>query len=91
MKLHHQELMNRLKSVEGHIRGIQRMVDEDRYCVDIIRQVQAVQRALDRVSSLVLEGHLQTCVTEAIRDENPSERERVIGELMQVFETAGTL
>jgi DNA-binding FrmR family transcriptional regulator len=91
MKVYHREMTNRLKSVEGHVRGILRMVEEDRYCVDIIRQVQAVQRALDRVNSLLLEGHLQTCVTQAIQDEDPAERERVIGELMEVFETARTL
>lgn len=91
MKVHQRELVNRLKSVEGHVRGVTRMVEEDRYCIDIIKQVQAVQRALDRVNSMLLEGHLQTCVTQAIREENPAERERVIGELMEVFETTHTL
>ncbi len=91
MKVHQRELIGRLKSVEGHVRGITRMVEEERYCIDIIRQVQAVQRALERVNALLLEGHLQTCVTQAIRNEDPAERERVIGELLEVFETAHTL
>ncbi len=78
----------RLATAEGHLRGIQRMVDEDAYCVDIIKQVLAVQRALDRVNSLVLNGHLHTCVTTAIRGEKAEERERVIGELMDIFELA---
>lgn len=91
MKLQQREIVERLRSTEGHVRGILRMVEEDRYCVDIIRQVQAVQRALDRVNQLLLEGHLKTCVTEAIRSENASERERVIGELMDIFQTASTL
>jgi DNA-binding FrmR family transcriptional regulator len=91
MKVYQRELVDRLKSIEGHVGGVRRMVEQDRYCVDIMRQVQAVQRALERVNSLLLEGHLQTCVTQAIRGENPAERERVIGELMEVFQTANVL
>lgn len=81
----------RLTTAEGHLRGIQRMVDEDAYCVDIIRQILAVQRALDRVSTLVLNGHLHTCVTTAIRGENAGERERVINELLDIFELSRKL
>jgi DNA-binding FrmR family transcriptional regulator len=91
MKVYQRELEDRLRSIEGHVGGVRRMVEEDRYCVDIVRQVQAVQRALDRVNALLLEGHLQTCVIRAIRDEDPAERERVIGELREVFEAARTL
>jgi DNA-binding FrmR family transcriptional regulator len=82
-----QGLVNRLKSIEGHVRGIQRMVDGGSYCVDIINQSLAVQRALDKFNSLVLERHLQTCVTTAIRGDDPVERERVIEEILSVFET----
>ena len=84
-------LVARLKSIEGHVRGIQRMVEEDQYCIDIIRQSQAVQRALDRFNALILENHLNTCVTTAIRGEDVDERERVVAEIMNVFETAGKL
>ena len=80
------ETIRRLKSVEGHIRGIERMVEEGAYCVDIVNQVLAVQRALAKVSALVLDQHLHTCVTQAIRGEDAGERERVIGEILQVFE-----
>ncbi len=76
----------RLATAEGHVRGIERMVDEDAYCVDVIKQILAVQRALDRVNSIVLDGHLRTCVTTAIRGEDPAERERVLSELTSVFE-----
>lgn len=79
------DILRRLKSVEGHVRGIQRMVEEGQYCIDIIQQSLAVQAALDRVNARILERHLQTCVTTAIRSEDPDERERVIGELLQVF------
>jgi CsoR family transcriptional regulator, copper-sensing transcriptional repressor len=78
-------VIDRLKTVEGHTRGLQRMVESGYYCVDILRQVLAVQRALDRVNAIILENHLQTCVTTAIRGELPSEREQVIHELVALF------
>jgi len=84
-------IMNRLKSIEGHVRGIQRMVEDNVYCVDIINQNLAVQRALERVNSLVLERHLQTCVTTAIQGDDPAERERVITEILNVFETTSKM
>ena len=87
----HQDLLNRLKTIEGHVRGIQRMVEDDVYCVDIIKQTKAVQRALDKFNSLVLERHLAGCVTTAIRGDSSEERERVIHELMQVFDTSSKL
>ena len=79
-------IINRLKSIEGHVRGVQRMVDEDAYCIDILNQNLAVQRALEKVNSLILERHLQTCVTTAIKGDDPIERERVIAEILSVFE-----
>jgi len=82
---HTSNVLNRLKSIEGHVRGIQRMVDEDRYCIDVIRQIHAVQQALENTAALVLENHLNTCVTTAIRGEDPDERERMIVELVSVF------
>jgi DNA-binding FrmR family transcriptional regulator len=88
---HKQAILNRLKSIEGHVRGVQRMVDEDAYCIDIINQSLAVQRALDKVNSLILERHLQTCVTTAIRGDDPAERERVIDEILNVVEAMGKM
>ncbi|NQU30339.1 MAG: metal-sensitive transcriptional regulator [Anaerolineae bacterium] len=78
----------RLKTVEGHLRGITRMVEEDAYCIDVIRQIQAVEAALNKVSSIILEDHLNSCVITAIQGEDPSERERVLNEIKEVFETA---
>jgi CsoR family transcriptional regulator, copper-sensing transcriptional repressor len=86
-----QGIINRLKSIEGHVRGIQRMVDDNAYCIDIITQNLAVQRALEKVNSLVLEQHLQTCVTTAIQGDDPAERKRVIDEILSIFETTGKL
>jgi DNA-binding FrmR family transcriptional regulator len=80
-----QRIVQRLKSVEGHIRGVQKMVEEDAYCMDIVNQIQAVQAALNKVSSLILDRHLHTCVTTAIRGDDADERERVINEVLSVF------
>lgn len=84
----HQDTLQRLRIVEGHLRGIIRMVEEDAYCIDIIRQIQAVQAALNKVSSQILENHLNSCVITAIQGENPAERERVLKEIREVFEMA---
>ncbi|MBL6961268.1 MAG: metal-sensing transcriptional repressor, partial [Anaerolineales bacterium] len=65
-----------------------RMVEEDAYCIDVIRQIQAVEAALNKVSSIILEDHLNSCVITAIQGEDPSERERVLTEIKEVFETA---
>jgi DNA-binding FrmR family transcriptional regulator len=81
-----QDVVNRLRSVAGHVSGITRMVEEDQYCIDIINQIQAVQAALNKVSLLVLDNHMHTCVTEAIRSDDPGERERVLSEIREVFE-----
>ncbi|MEJ2305857.1 MAG: metal-sensitive transcriptional regulator, partial [Anaerolineales bacterium] len=72
----------------GHVRGIERMVENDAYCIDVIRQIQAVQAALNKVSTMVLEGHLNSCLITAVRGDNPDERERVLKEISDVFETA---
>lgn len=82
------EVIRRLKTAEGHIRGIQRMVEEDAYCIDVIRQIQAVQSALNRVSSEILDQHLNSCLITAVRGDNPAERERVLHEIRDVFEAA---
>jgi len=85
------QVINRLRSIEGHVRGIERMVEEESYCIDVIKQAIAAQRALEKVNGIMLENHLQTCVTTAIRSEEAQERERVIGELLEVFETASSV
>lgn len=84
-----EELLKRLKSVEGHIRGVERMVEEGAYCIDITQQIQAVQSALMKVNVLILERHLQTCVTSALQNDDTAEREKVIGELVDVFKAIG--
>jgi DNA-binding FrmR family transcriptional regulator len=78
--------LNRLKTIEGHLRGIIRMVEEDAYCIDVIRQIQAVQAALNKVSGQILEDHLNSCVITAVQGDDPRERERVLKEISEVFE-----
>ena len=80
------KIVNRLKSIEGHVRGVTKMVEEDAYCIDIVNQIDAVQAALQKVSGLVLDRHLHTCVITAIQGDDPAERERVITEIMDVFD-----
>jgi DNA-binding FrmR family transcriptional regulator len=84
----HTEALKRLKNIEGHVRGIERMLEEDAYCIDVIRQIQAVQSALSKVSTQILEGHLNSCLITAVRGEDPDERERVLKEISEVFDTA---
>jgi DNA-binding FrmR family transcriptional regulator len=84
----HANAAQRLKTVEGHIRGIQRMLDEDAYCIDVIRQIQAVQAALNKISAQILDEHLNSCLITAVRGEDPDERERVLREISSVFEAA---
>jgi len=77
--------LKRLKTIEGHIRGVVRMVEEEAYCIDILHQTLAIQRAIDRFNQDLLENHLQTCVITAIQDQNDQRGEQVIRELMDVF------
>lgn len=86
-----QDTLRRLKSVAGHLNGIVRMVEEDQYCIDVINQIHAVQAALNKVSILVLDDHMHHCVTEAIRSDDPAERERVLAEIRDVFEARNKL
>jgi DNA-binding FrmR family transcriptional regulator len=87
----HTDAAHRLKVVEGHIRGIERMLDEGVYCIDVIRQIQAVQSALNKISGLILDEHLHSCLITAVRGEDPDERERVLEEIAGVFEATSKL
>jgi len=84
-----EDVLRRLKSVEGHVRGVQRMVEDGAYCIDVVNQIVAIQRALKKVSGLVLDDHLHSCVTDAMRGPDDATRERVLGELLEVFEATG--
>ena len=81
-------MLQRLKTVEGHIRGIERMVENDTYCIDVLQQIQAVQAALNKVGNQILDDHLHSCVITAVQGEDVGERERVLEELTEVFDMA---
>jgi len=84
----HDNALRRLKTIEGHIRGVERMVEEQVYCIDVIRQIQAVQSALNKISTMILEEHLNSCLITAVRGDDPDERERVLKEIADVFDAA---
>jgi DNA-binding FrmR family transcriptional regulator len=77
-----ENVQNRLKRIEGQVRGLQRMVDEEKYCIDIITQINSVQAALEQVSLLLTEEHMRHCVTDAIQQGNGDEK---INEIMAVL------
>ena len=83
-----QDNLRRLKTVEGHIRGVQRMVEEDSYCIDTIRQIQAIQSALNKISINILDNHLNSCLISAVRGNDLQEQDRVLKEIIDVFEAA---
>jgi DNA-binding FrmR family transcriptional regulator len=80
------QLQARLRRVEGQVRGIQKMVEEDRYCIDVLTQISAIQAALDKVALGLLDGHAHTCVIGAApeeQDERTAEMMAAIGRLMR--------
>jgi DNA-binding FrmR family transcriptional regulator len=81
-----EKVLRRLKTIEGHIKAVVRMAEEDAYCIDLIRQIQAIDAALNKASAQILEEHLNSCVITAIRGDSEQERERVLKEIAEVFE-----
>ena len=79
------KLLNRLSRIEGQVRGVARMVDEDRYCIDILTQLQAVRAALSRVESEILKEHLHHCIEGAIVSGDVEEQRRKAGELIELL------
>ena len=83
--------LTRLKRVAGQVDGIQRMVEEDRYCIEVLTQIAAVQAAIGKAGEEILERHLQTCVRHAMESGDPAERDRVVEELMTVVARSSSL
>ena len=79
------EALKRFNYIEGHLSGVKRMVEEDKYCVDVLKQTYAIRRAIEKVEALLLEGHLDTCVLEGIRGGRDKE---VLGELVELYSLA---
>ena len=80
------QLLNRLKRIEGQVRGVARMVEDDRYCIDVMTQLRAVRAALSRVESELLKGHLGHCIEGAIVSGDASEQRRKAAELIELLE-----
>jgi DNA-binding FrmR family transcriptional regulator len=82
-KSHKPQVQARLKRIEGQVRGVQKMVDEDRYCIDVLTQVGAVKAALDAVALLLLQDHTEHCVVEAIQAGDGSQKIRELNEAVE--------
>jgi len=83
------KLLNRLNRIEGQVRGVARMVEEDRYCIDILTQMRALKAALAKVESELLRTHLEHCVAGAMTGDDPAERRRKADELIELLDRTG--
>ena len=81
-----QAIISRLRRIEGQVRGLQRMVNEDRYCGDILDQIHSVQQALRSAGRVITRNHLETCVTDALRSGDETAAERTYDEIMALME-----
>lgn len=80
-----EETRNRLARIEGQVRGIARMVEGDRYCIDVVRQIQAARAALGALEGIVMDDHLQTCVEHALTSDDLDDRRAKVEELVMVL------
>ena len=80
------DILRRLAYIEGHVNGVKRMVEEDQYCVDVLKQTYAVRRAIEKLEALILENHLHGCVVQGIREGRDTQ---VVAELIDLYEIAG--
>lgn len=80
-----EQVQKRIRRISGQVAGIERMIEEDRYCVDVLLQVAAVRAALDGVGKLILRSHVETCVSDALISGRPKDRAEKIDEIMDVF------
>ncbi len=80
-----EQVANRLRRIEGQVGGIARMIEDDRYCVDILNQTAAVVSALRKVESIVMENHLNTCVADAMRSDDPEQQREKTAEVMDII------
>jgi CsoR family transcriptional regulator, copper-sensing transcriptional repressor len=86
MQADKQDVLKRLNYIEGHLGGIRKMIEEDKYCIEILRQTYAVRKAIEKLEGLLVEGHLHHCVPERMAD---GRSEEVIEELVQLYNLAG--
>lgn len=84
-----QKARNRVRRIAGQVDGVRRMIESDRYCVDVLMQVAAARAALDQLGKLILGSHIETCVVEAFASKKLGEREAKMRELMDIFSRFG--
>lgn len=77
--------LNRLARIEGQVRGVSKMVETDRYCIDILRQIQAIKSALKGLEGVILDDHLDTCVQTALKSDDLDQRREKVEELVAVL------
>ena len=80
------DVLRRIAYVEGHLKAVRRMVEEEQYCVDVLKQTYTVRRAIEKLEGIILEGHLHGCVVEGIRE---GREDAVVGELLDLYDLAG--
>jgi len=82
------QILNRMNYVIGHLGGTRKMVEDDKYCIDIILQNEAVIAAIRKINEMILKNHLDTCVTEAIKGHDKREQKKKIRELLEIFKSS---
>ncbi len=85
MAKHKKIILNRMYYARGHLDGVIKMIENDKYCIDIIQQNQAICAALEKINKLILENHLNTCVASAIKSDDIKERQAKIKEIVDIF------
>ncbi len=80
-----QDALKRLSYLAGHLEGVRRMIESDAYCPDVLKQTHAVRKAISKLETIILEGHLNSCVAEGMRD---GRQDQVVSELMELYEVA---
>lgn len=87
-KYFEKQILNRMNYLSGHLEGVKKMIKDDKYCIDVIKQNEAVIAAIKKLNRIILENHLNTCVTKAIKGKNKKEREKKIKELLEIFKNS---
>ena len=86
MQADKQDVLKRLNYIDGHLKGIRKMIEEDKYCVDVLRQTYAVRKAIEKLEMRILEDHIKSCVPEGIKN---GREQAIIDELLQLYDLAG--
>ena len=83
----HESQIVRLNRIEGQVRGIKKMITEERYCIDILTQIRSVSKALDRVQDNILKAHLESCVRDSLSGDDSLDKEEKVNEILEILST----